>query len=208
MGVSYSKNLVSIITPLYNCERFVQDTINSIIEQTYTNWELFLIDDCSNDNTLSIVESVAKEDRRIKIIRLKRNSGAAIARNEGIKYASGKYIAFLDSDDLWKPYKLERQLYHMQKRDLPFTYTSYERINEDGSFRGVVEVPAKVSYKELLNTCVIGCLTVIYNVEQLGKMYMPDIRKSGEYGLWMTTTLGSIKTVKNKGFMQVIENDC
>lgn len=128
--------IVSIITPIYNCEQFLQETIQSVLNQTYTNWELILIDDCSTDNSLSIAETAAQRDSRIRVIKLDQNSGPAVARNIGIKKAKGKYIAFLDSDDMWFPNKLEKQLSFMEKNQIPFTYTGYEKINEDGSFKG------------------------------------------------------------------------
>lgn len=177
--------VVSIITPIYNCEQFLQETIKSVLEQTYTKWELILIDDCSTDNSLSIAEEAAKKDNRIRVIRLDQNSGPAIARNTGIEKAKSKYIAFLDSDDMWLPNKLEKQISFMEENQIPFTYTAYEKIDEDGSLRGIISVPEKVTYKELLNTNVIGCLTAIYNTEQLGKVYMPNIRKRQDYGLWL-----------------------
>ena len=177
--------VVSVITPIYNSEEFLQETIQSVLDQTYTKWELILINDCSTDNSLYIAERAAQKDNRIRVIKLDHNSGPAIARNTGIEKAKGKYIAFLDSDDMWLPNKLEKQISFMEENHIPFTYTSYEKIDEDGSSRGIISVPEKVTYKELLNTNVIGCLTAIYNIEQLGKVYMPNIRKGQDYGLWL-----------------------
>ena len=177
--------LVSIIMPLYNSEKFLSSSIESVVKQTYKNWELIIVDDRSTDNSLQKAIEYMKKDNRIKIIKLQENSGPAIARNTGIEAANGKFIAFLDSDDIWLPDKLELQLNFMRKTNASFSYTAYKKVNEDGEYRGIVSVPESVTYKKLLNTNVIGCLTAIYNCENLGKIYMPNIIKHEDYALWL-----------------------
>lgn len=177
--------LISIITPSYKSERFISQTIESVLAQTYQNWEMIVVDDVSLDNSSDIVEKYCKKDNRIRLIKLEKNSGAAVARNRAIKEAKGRYIAFLDADDIWKAEKLEKQIYFMQKNNYSFTYTAYEKIDENGVVFGKIGVPLKVSYNQLLKTCVIGCLTVIYDTEKLDKVYMPLIRKRQDFGLWL-----------------------
>ncbi len=124
--------LVSIITPLYNCEKYIEETILSVINQTYKNWEMIIVDDCSKDNGTEIVEKYQRKDNRIKLFKNEINLGGAGTRNKCIEKAKGKYIAFLDSDDLWKKEKLEKQISFMEKNNYLFSYTKYERINEEG----------------------------------------------------------------------------
>jgi len=182
------KKLVSIITPLYNGENYIKDTIESVISQSFENWEIIIIDDCSSDQGPEIVEKYAGKDSRIKLIKLQKNSGGAVARNLGIKEAKGKYIAFLDSDDLWHPQKLEKQVEFMEGNKYDFTYTWYEKIDEEGNLLNeVVRSKDKVNYTELLKSNQIGCLTAIYDQEKLEKIYMPLIRKRQDYALWLQT---------------------
>lgn len=184
------QELVSIITPLYNSQEYIEETIQSILNQNYSNWELIVVDDCSRDESLAIVGEFANKDSRIKIIKLEENSGAAIARNTGIENAKGRYIAFLDSDDLWVPEKLEKQIEFMKGKDISFSFTGYIKIDEDGTEKGQVTIPDVVTYKELLKSNVIGCLTAIYDVEKLGKIYMPNIRKRQDHALWLKILKG------------------
>lgn len=176
---------VSIITPSYNSEKFVLDTIKSILLQTYKDWELLIIDDCSKDSTIQVVEAFIKCYKNIRLIKLEKNSGPAIARNTGIKAAKGKYIAFLDSDDLWLPDKLENQVDFMEENNIDFSFHAYWMQNEGEKEKKIVKTRKKVSYNDLLKTCDIGCLTAMYNQEKLGKIYMPDIPKRQDYGLWL-----------------------
>lgn len=177
--------LVSIITPVYNSESYICETINSVINQTYPCWELILVDDCSVDSSINVIKPFIERDSRIKLINLSQNSGAAVARNKGIEFANGRYIAFLDSDDLWLPHKLELQLPFMQDNGYPFTFSAYDKINEKGKVFGHIGVPDKVCYSDLLKMCSIGCLTAIYDTEYFGKVYMPLIRKRQDLGLWL-----------------------
>lgn len=189
------KELVSIITPSYNSERFISETISSIINQTYINWELLITDDCSKDNTISIVKSFQKNDSRIKLFVLKTNGGAGLARNNSIRNAKGRYIAFCDSDDQWKIDKIEKQLSFMNRNSLKFTYSSYDVVDEFGSFKSVIEAPKTISYKMLLNNNYVGCLTAIYDRKLLGNLYMNEIRKRQDWALWLNI-MKMLKTTK------------
>lgn len=181
-----SSFLISIITPIYNSEKFIEFTLNSVQSQTYKNWEMIIVDDVSQDNGPRIVEKYAKEDKRIKLIKLEKNGGGAVARNRAIKEAKGKYITFLDSDDLWHPQKLEKQVKFMEENNYDFTYTYYEKIDEEGnSLNKIVKSKDKVNYKDLLKSNQIGCLAAMYNAEKLGGIYMPLIKKRQDYALWL-----------------------
>ncbi|MGB2761797.1 MAG: glycosyltransferase family 2 protein [Maribacter stanieri] len=179
-------NLVSIITPVYNSEKYLADNISSVLAQTYKNWELILVDDCSSDTSEIICESFEKNDSRIKYYRLAKNSGAGIARNKAIEMANGEFIAFLDSDDTWYPKKLEKQLNFMKENDYHFTFTDYNMVDEAGNdLNKLVKCKSFVNYNKALYKNPIGCLTVIYSVDFFGKQYMPSIRKRQDYALWL-----------------------
>lgn len=177
--------MISIITPSYNCSRYISATIQSVMSQTRTDWEMIIVDDCSTDNSVKVIKSFADIEPRIKLIQLEQNSGAAVARNTAIESANGRFIAFLDSDDSWSPYKLEKQIDYMKENDFSFTFTSYDKQDEIGTTLGQVGVPYKVCYSDLLKVCSIGCLTVIYDTQFFGKVYMPLIRKRQDLGLWL-----------------------
>ncbi|EOE5321825.1 glycosyltransferase family 2 protein [Providencia rettgeri] len=177
--------LVSVIMPIYNSERFLDSSINSVINQTYKNWELILIDDCSSDDSILKAKLHCANDSRIKLILLNKNSGAATARNKGIELSRGKYIAFLDSDDIWFPNKLEDQITFMQNSNTFFCYTAYKKIDEHCNDIITFGVPPTISYRDLLKNCVIGCLTVVFDAEKLGKIYMPLDTKREDYALWL-----------------------
>ena len=178
---------ISIITPVFKSEKFIKLTIESVLNQTYQNWELIIIDDASTDGSAKIVESFAVRDERIKLIKLDSNKGPAAARNRGIKEAAGRYIAFLDSDDLWYKDKLEKQIIFMQKNEYAFTFTGYEKIDEKGKKIGnILPFKGQVTYHDLLKSNHIGCLTAMIDLKILGyKMYMPDIKKRQDQGLWL-----------------------
>jgi teichuronic acid biosynthesis glycosyltransferase TuaG len=177
--------LVSIITPMYNSEKFINSTIESVLIQTYSNWEMIIVDDCSTDNSVKIVEDFIKKDKRIKLIKLTKRSGPAIARNTAIREAQGRFIAFLDSDDLWKPLKLEKQIKFMLENGIAFSFTAYDIIDDSNKLISTVKVPEKVSFKDLLKDNPIGCLTAIYDTFKVGKIFMPIIEKRQDYGLWL-----------------------
>lgn len=180
------EGLVSIITPAYNCEKYIGETIESVLKQSYENWELIIVDDCSTDNTKSVVEEYIKRDKRIKYYSLDVNSGAAVARTKAMELASGEYIAFLDSDDLWMPNKLEKQISFMKANNYNFTCTSYEQVDENGnSLNKVIKAKKKTDYNGVLLSCPVGNSTVIYNAKNLGKFVVPNIRKRNDDALWL-----------------------
>ena len=179
--------LVSIITPSFNSEKFIAETIQSVQNQTYHNWEMIIVDDCSTDKTVSIAEYNADNDNRIKVYKLDKNSGTGIARNTGLEKALGKYIAFLDADDLWKPNKLEIQVNFLRNNNLPFTFSFYDCINEQGTeLNKRVESPINLSYRQLFFCNYVGNLTGIYDVNYFGKIAISSIRKRQDWMLWLT----------------------
>ena len=178
--------LVSIITPVYNAERFLSDTIKSVQNQTYKNWEILLIDDCSKDNSAQIIKEFQKYDNRIKYIKLKKNSGASVSRNEGIRNAKGRFIAFVDSDDIWKPEKLEIQIKYMLKENLGFTFTSYRYMKENGELTNkIAKAPSKINYNGLLKNTIIGCSTVVIDREIVDYFEMPLVRRGQDTATWL-----------------------
>ena len=181
------KGLVSIIMPTYNCGRFITETIESTQAQTYENWEIEIVDDCSKDDTKEIVEALIAKDPRIHYHCLETNSGAAVAGTEAMKLARGEYMAFCDSDDLWMPDKLERQLAFMNENGYAFSCTAYEQIDEESnSLDRVIKTVKKTDYNRLLLDCPVGNSTVMYNVGMMGKFEVPNIRKRNDDALWLT----------------------
>ena len=181
------KGLVSIIMPTYNCGRFITETIESIQAQTYANWEIEIVDDCSKDDTREIVAALIEKEPRIHYYCLECNSGAAVARTEAMKRARGEYMAFCDSDDLWMPNKLELQLAFMNDNGYAFSCTAYEQIDEESnSLNRVIKTVKKTDYNRLLLDCPVGNSTVMYNVGVMGKFKVPNIRKRNDDALWLT----------------------
>ena len=181
-----NEKLVSVITPTYNCAKFLPRTIESVQSQTYRNWEMIIVDDCSQDDTKEIVEEYMKDDIRIKYYTLEINSGAAVARTTAMRLANGSYMAFLDSDDIWLPDKLERQIEWMNENGYTFSCTAYEQIDEDDKSLGkIIRVVKKVDYNRLLLDCPVGNSTVVYDVEKMGKFKVPNIRKRNDDALWL-----------------------
>lgn len=167
--------LISIVMPVYNSEKYLADTISSIQDQTYDNWELLAVDDCSADDSYNILCDYAYSDSRIKILRLEKNNGPAYARNKGIENCSGKYLTFIDSDDLWHRDKLEKELRFIMENDYLFVYTAYDLIKENGEKTGlVVPVLKKIDYHKLLYNNIISTITVMIDLEKVGKFMMPD----------------------------------
>ncbi|WP_407926414.1 glycosyltransferase family 2 protein [Aquibacillus kalidii] len=188
MSISDSQeSLVTIITPSYNSARFIGETIKSVLNQSYSNWEMIIVDDCSSDDTVKIVEKYSKKDGRIHLIKLENNSGAAVARNTAISKAKGRYIAFLDSDDIWKPNKLSEQIKFMQTNDYAFTFTSYEIMDVAGNFTSKsVHAVKEVDYTHLLKSPgAIGCLTVILDRDKIKDCKMPNIKTRQDFALWL-----------------------
>lgn len=177
--------LVSIITPAHNSAEYIEQTIESVKSQTYQHWELLIVDDCSSDDTVKLAAAFSQQDSRIKVLTLSSNLGPAGSRNYALNLAKGRFIAFLDSDDLWAPTKLTLQIEFMLTHNHPFTYTAYQKISEQGQLLDTMGVPSRLDYTTLLKTCYIGCLTVIYDTEYFGKVAMPLIRKSQDFGLWL-----------------------
>ncbi len=193
--------MVSIITPCYNSEEFIADTIRSVQAQTYQDWEMLIVDDCSTDNSYRIASSFAESDPRIKVFKTDSPSGSPVTpRNLAISRSSGKYIAFLDSDDLWLPSKLESQIRLLGEHDdaaVAFSY--YEKISEQGERAGrVIKSPAQVTYRQLLRGNVIGCLTGVYDAEKVGRIMLQH-RGHEDYVMWLN--------ILRKGYLAVNTND-
>ena len=177
---------ISIITPTYNCGQYISETIDTVIAQTYLNWEMIIVDDCSDDNTEKVVLEYTKRDKRIKYLMLPKNSGAAVARTKAMECSTGRYMAFLDSDDLWPSDKLEKQLAFMRKNNIAFCCTSYAQIDENGKPTGkVIKSIKKTNYSRLLLDCPVGNSTVMYDVSVMGKFQVPNIRKRNDDALWL-----------------------
>lgn len=180
------EGLVSIIMPSYNAARFIGESINSVLLQTYSNWELLIVDDCSKDNSVEVVRKFANIDKRGVLFSLEKNVGAAAARNVAIEHAQGQYIAFLDSDDVWDEYKLEKQLAFMKQYSYAFTFSNYYIMEENGKkTENIVKVPSSLSYHQYLRNTIIGCLTVIIDRQQTGDFKMPLIKSSHDMALWL-----------------------
>ena len=180
-----SRPLVSIITPTYNSSGYICETIASVQQQTEADWEHIAVDDCSQDHTRDLLLEHEQKDSRLKTVFLKSNQGPAAARNTGIQVASGRYIAFVDSDDLWEPDKLSLQLACMRRPECSFVFGSYYKMMENGPGRALINVPERIDYHGLLNSTVIATLTAMYDSLKLGKVFMPDIRKRQDFGLWL-----------------------
>lgn len=175
--------LVSIVMPNYNSACYLQKTIESVLAQTYQNWELLFVDDCSTDDSMQIIRSF--QDERIHVYQNEKNSGAAISRNYALRMAKGKWIAFLDSDDLWRKDKLETQIGFMVGKGYDFTYTHY-RVCNNGVWENFIRVsPKKVTRRKLYNYCYFSTITVVYNREKMGLLQIPDIKKRNDYALWL-----------------------
>lgn len=181
------KSLVSIITPMYNSGKFIKYTIESVLNQTYQEWEMLVIDDCSTDNGPEIVKSYMKNDPRIRYIRVKENKGVSHARNTGLKMMNGQFIAFLDSDDIWDHEKLEKQVRFMKEKGCAISFTSYELINEENEpLNKIVRVPKGVDYNTLLKGNILGCLTVVIDKSKLDfEIKMSGVRHE-DYVLWLS----------------------
>lgn len=179
------QDLVSIIMPSYNTGQYIAESIQSVRNQTYTNWELIIVDDCSTDNTDDVINQYLINER-IHYIKNDKNSGAAVSRNRALREANGRWIAFLDSDDLWMPDKLKRQIDFMEKNGYSFTYTNYEEIDVSGKKTGVhVSGPKKITKTGMFNYCWPGCLTVMYDRNVVGLIQIEDIKKNNDYAMWL-----------------------
>lgn len=178
--------LVSIITPNWNCAAYVMKTIQSVQAQSYQNWEMIIVDDCSTDNSDLIINPLLELDSRIRLLKNPQNMGAAMSRNYALSEAKGRWIAFLDSDDLWAPDKLEKQLKFMVDGGYDFSYTEYKEIDNDAKETGVlISGPKKVSKFGMFAFCWPGCLTVMFNREKVGLLQIEDIKKNNDYAMWL-----------------------
>lgn len=181
-------DLVSVIMPCYNSANYIEETLKSVITQTYSNWECVIIDDCSTDNSVEIIQSFADIDERICLYVNESNKGAAYSRNRALSIAKGKWIAFLDSDDLWMPDKLEKQIAFMQKNEYVYSYTTYEQIDENGyPLNKIVVGPKKVTKRMTFRYCYTGCLTVMYDAEAIGLVQIDERIGNGrnDYAMWL-----------------------
>lgn len=178
--------LVSIIMPTYKCGKFIEKSIKSVQAQTYQNWELIVVDDCSGDGTVDTVLELKKHDDRIGIYQNSSNSGAAVTRNTALRNAKGRWIAFLDSDDLWEPEKLEKQMRFMKEGGYAFSYAGYQEIDSEGKPSGItVSGPKRISRFGMFAFCWPGCLTVMYDREKIGLIQIEDIKKNNDYAMWL-----------------------
>lgn len=184
-------DLVSVVMPNFNGARFIDQAIGSALAQTYEDLELIIVDDCSTDDSRDIIDAFAHHEPRLRSFHHADRSGPAVARNRAIAEARGRYIAFLDSDDLWEPAKLARQIPLHDSADCVLSYTSYQRIDESGKRLGApVLVPPRITYDDLLKTCAIDCSTAVYDTGKVGKVYMPSILRRQDYALWLRLLRG------------------
>lgn len=177
--------LVSIIMPSYNTASFIAESIQSVLDQSYKDWELIIVDDCSPDDTDEVVKPYLS-DARIKYLKNEKNSGAAVSRNRALRAAKGNWIAFLDSDDLWMPDKLKKQVSFMEKNGYHFSYTNYAEIDTEGKKNGItVTGPKRITKTGFFNYCWPGCLTVMYDRDAVGLIQIADIKKNNDYAMWL-----------------------
>lgn len=192
--------MISIITPAYNAENFICETIKSVQAQTYKDWELIIVDDCSTDYTSVLANDYAKEDSRIKVIKAPQNGGVAKARNIGLENAKGDYIAFVDSDDLWKPEKLKKQLAFMKEKGCILSYTDFQKFNTtDASLGKVMRCPKKMRANDILKNTAIGCLTVMVDKKQAGEFRMPPLNHTEDNCTWYHILKNTGQTAYNLG---------
>lgn len=181
------KPLVSVIVPCYNCERFVEEALRSVLGQTLRDIEVLAVDDCSTDSTAAVVAAIAESDPRLTLMRQEANGGVALARNRALARARGRYVAYLDSDDVWLPEKLEHQLAFMRQGGYVACYTSYETIEEDGAHRNYVRVPASIDYRGFLKNTITCSHTLVFDTDEVDRalLVMPDIRKGQDFATWL-----------------------
>lgn len=206
------EELVSIITPVYNCEKLLPKTIECVLNQTYKNWELLLVDDCTPDNSANIIKEYQKKDERIKYFKLEKNSGAAVARNKALFESKGRFVAYLDADDIWKPEKLEKQVKFMLENKYAFTCTDYEKINEDGaSLNKIIKIPKKVNYNLFLRNTIIQTVGVMVDTSITGKdvLKMPNIRRRQDAATWcqlLKNGFDCYECPENLSYYRVVNN--
>lgn len=186
--------LVSVIMPCYNMEKFIAYTIQSVQKQTYPHWELCIVDDASTDETANIVRSFCNQDNKIRFVVKPKHSGIADTRNQCLKMAKGQYLAFLDSDDMWHPEKLEQQLQFMTQRNIGFSYSSYDCVDEAGNpLNKIVKTTGDLNYDAYLRNTIIGCSTVMLDKNIVGEVHVPNFRTSEDAATWLN--------ILKKGFL-------
>jgi len=198
MNKDNANPLVSIITPVYSCEEYIRQTIDSVRSQTFTDWEMILADDCSPDNSAEIIADYSLRDSRIRYITLPANSGAAVARNAALNEARGRYIAYLDADDIWLPEKLERQLSFMKENDVVFSCCDYEKIESDGTkLNKIVHMPKSITYEQLLRNTIIQTVGVIVDTHNVDRnlLIMPNVRRGQDSATWLQMLRNGVKFV-------------
>ena len=206
------EDLISIITPIYNCAKLLPNTIECVLNQTYQNWEMLLVDDCTQDNSAEIINKYLKRDKRIKYFKLTENSGAAVARNKALKESKGRFIAYLDADDMWKPEKLQRQLKFMLDNNYAFTCTDYEKITENGtSLNKIIKIPEKVNYDLFLRNTIIQTVGVMIDTKLTGKklLEMPNIRRRQDAATWcqlLKNGFDCYECPENLSYYRVVNN--
>lgn len=208
---------VSIITPAYNASEFIVETIRSVQNQTLSSWELLVVDDCSVDNTVEIVEGLAQKDLRIKLIKAASNGGVARARNLGLERAKGEFIAFLDSDDLWLSDKLEKQVRFMEENNLLLTYTNFQKFSTNGKIGKIIKCPKRMKAEDILRNTAIGCLTVMINKRKTGDFRMPLLQHTEDNCTWynilkehnsIAYNLGEVLAYYRDGNVSLTQNKC
>ena len=203
------KEKVSIIVPMYNAEKFIGKAIESVLSQTYENWEMLIMNDVSTDNSLAVVNEFAKKDDRIKVVNTEKNVGVVKGRNQLIDLACGKYIAFLDADDYWHSEKLQKQVQFMKEKNASISCTEYTRVTENGEKINEVVIKTEISYTDMLKNNYLGCLTVMYDVEKIGKRYFKEMEKNEDYVLWLEI-VKDVKTIfglkENLAYYRVLDN--
>ena len=203
------KEKVSIIVPMYNAEKFIGKTIESVLSQTYENWEMLIMNDVSTDNSLAVVNEFAKKDDRIQVVNTEKNMGVVKGRNHLIDLANGKYIAFLDADDYWQSQKLEKQIKFMKEKNASISCTEYTRVRENGEKINEIVIKPEISYTDMLKNNYLGCLTVMYDVEKVGKRYFKELEKNEDYVLWLEI-VKDVKTIyglkENLAYYRVLDN--
>lgn len=176
-------DLVSIVMPSYNTADYIAESIKSVQAQTYSNWELIIVDDCSTDDSMDVIK--AFKEPRIRLLQNEKNSGAAISRNYALREAKGKWIAFLDSDDIWLPDKLEKQIRFMEDNNYSFTFTDY-RTCLNGAWMPYINTgPDVVTKKKMYDYCYFSTITVMYEREKIGLVQIADLRKNNDYAMWL-----------------------
>ncbi len=195
---------VSIIMPCHNGSKYIENAIKSVQNQTYTGWELLVVDDCSSDDSVKVISDFVKNDNRIKFLHTQNSTGyPADVRNVGIEVASCRYIAFLDCDDMWQPTKLEHQLPLFEKEDVAVVFSWYLKMDENGKqHKKTVKSPAHVNFKKLLGGNVIGNLTGIYDTRKVGKVFQKQLHHE-DYIMWLEILKSGYKAVNTNSIEAV-----